>query len=81
MTQQEIDNAIARAIARWLPVKPTFVEGSADGELLYDTWHCPCCEKGYELRYEEYDYCPCCGQHIDWQEWKKIRARHMEEGE
>lgn len=33
---------------------------------MYDTWICPNCEKHYELDYEEYDYCPHCGQKIDW---------------
>lgn len=37
-----------------------------DGNLIYDTWECPGCGKLYELEYEEYDYCPKCGQHIDW---------------
>ena len=39
-----------------------------DGNLVYDTWICPCCEKHYEVDYEEYDYCPFCGQRIDWSE-------------
>ena len=34
--------------------------------MMYDTWICPNCEKHYELDYEEYDYCPNCGQMIDW---------------
>lgn len=37
-----------------------------DGVLIYDTWICPCCGKRYEIDYEEYDYCPNCGQAIDW---------------
>ena len=36
------------------------------GNMMYDTWICPNCEKHYELDYEEYDYCPNCGQMIDW---------------
>ena len=39
-----------------------------DGNLVYDTWICPNCEKHYELDYDEYDYCPNCGQAIDWSE-------------
>lgn len=40
-------------------------DGYADGHLVYDTWICPNCEKHYEIDYDNYDYCPNCGQHID----------------
>lgn len=33
---------------------------------MYD---CPNCEKSYEMDYEKYDYCPNCGQAIDWSDW------------
>lgn len=47
--------------------KPTF-EGDGyapDGTLVYDTWICPCCDKRYEVGYDDYDYCPNCGQKLD----------------
>lgn len=50
------------------PKKPD-LEGDGygdDGVLIYDTWICPFCGKHYEIDYEEYDYCPNCGQAIDW---------------
>lgn len=50
------------------PKKPD-LEGDGYGDngvLIYDTWICPCCGKCYEIDYEEYDYCPNCGQAIDW---------------
>lgn len=34
--------------------------------LIYDTWICPNCDKHYEVDFDEYDYCPICGQAIDW---------------
>ena len=40
-------------------------DGYADGQLVYDTWICPNCEKYYEIDYDDYDYCPNCGQKID----------------
>lgn len=40
-------------------------DGYSDGQLVYDTWICPCCGKHYEVDYDNYDYCPNCGQHID----------------
>ncbi len=42
-------------------------DGFADGTLVYDTWMCPCCHKSYEIDYDNYDYCPSCGQKIDWE--------------
>jgi hypothetical protein len=47
--------------------KPTY-EGDGyapDGTLIYDTWICPCCDKRYEVDYDDYDYCPNCGQKLD----------------
>ena len=29
---------------------------------------CPCCEERYEVYYDDYDFCPNCGQAIDWSE-------------
>lgn len=39
-----------------------------DGNMVYDTWICPNCEKRYEVDYDDYDFCPKCGQRIDWGE-------------
>ncbi len=48
--------------------KPVFEgDGYYDGELVYGTWHCPNCDETFE-DYDYYDYCPNCGQHIDWSE-------------
>ena len=41
-------------------------DGYFDGKLVYDTWICPCCGKHYEVDYDEYDFCPDCGQRLDW---------------
>lgn len=38
------------------------------GNMIYDTYDCPNCGKSYELDYQEYKYCPSCGQAIDWSE-------------
>ncbi len=67
MLQESVDMAI-KALEKQVAKKPSF-EGDGydpDGNLVYDTWICPCCEKHYEVDYEEYDYCPSCGQKIDW---------------
>lgn len=41
-----------------------------EGKIIYDMYDCPNCNKSYELDYEEYDFCPNCGQAIDWSEDK-----------
>ena len=66
---EELSKCIDEALEKQIPKKPTF-EGDGyadDGELMYDTWICPCCEKDYELDYEEYEFCPNCGQAIKWE--------------
>jgi len=49
-------------------------DGYSDGHLVYDTWICPHCEKKYEMKYEEHDHCPNCGQAIDWTQIKGGQA-------
>lgn len=41
-------------------------DGYADGNLVYDTYECPNCGETYEIGYQDYKYCPECGQAIDW---------------
>lgn len=36
-----------------------------DDELIFDTWICLSCGRRYEVDYDDYEYCPNCGQHID----------------
>lgn len=69
--QEAVEIAI-KALEKQIPKKPT-LEGDGyalGGGLVYDTWICPNCEKDYEVDYQDYDYCPNCGQCID---WKSIR--------
>jgi rubrerythrin len=40
-------------------------DGYYAGQIVLDTWICPNCEKAYEVDYEDHEYCPNCGQHID----------------
>lgn len=62
-TLEECRTAVEKQISK----KPTYEgDGYADGHLVYDTWICPCCEKRYEVDYDNYDYCPNCGQKLDW---------------
>ena len=36
-----------------------------NGNIIYDTWICPDCREYYEVEYDDYDFCPKCGQRID----------------
>ena len=68
-----LDN-IEELVEKATPKKPNYEADGYDenGELIYDTWICPNCDKKYEVDYDEYDHCPNCGQVIDWsdEEWK-----------
>lgn len=63
-------NLAIKALEKQIPKKP-MLEGDGycpEGNLVYDTWFCPNCDKDYEVDYDDFDYCPNCGQHIDWSE-------------
>lgn len=62
-TVEECRAAVEKQTAR----RPYYEgDGYADGHLVYDTWICPCCGKHYEVDYDNYNYCPDCGQKLDW---------------
>ena len=64
-TPEECRAAVEKQTAK----KPDYEgDGYADGHLVYDTWICPCCGKHYEVDYDNYNYCPDCGQKLDWSE-------------
>ena len=55
------------AVEKQKPKKPDYEGDGYDdkGELVYDTWICPNCDKKYEVDYDDYKHCPNCGQSID----------------
>lgn len=60
------------AVGKQIPRKPDY-EGDGydeDGYLIYDTWICPNCGKHYEVDYDDYNFCPECGQALDWRNKK-----------
>ncbi len=61
LTPQEIQELKERDTAK-APVLKS--DGDWDGEPVYDTWICPNCEEEYEVDYDDYDFCPKCGQKI-----------------
>lgn len=51
----------------------------ADGCLVYDTAICPNCDRRFEVDYEEhYNYCPTCGQRLDWVSAKMVKLSDEE---
>ena len=42
-------------------------DGYWNGQLVYDVAICQNCDRHFEVDGEEhYDYCPSCGQKLDW---------------
>ena len=74
---------LADALRKQVPKKPELQGDGYDpeGNLVYDMWVCPCCYKRYELEYDEYCYCPNCGQRIDWGNEKGNGEGHEEDCE
>ena len=61
-----------QALEKQIPKKPAY-EGDGyapDGTFVWDEWLCPCCGKRYEVDYDDYDFCPNCGQKLDWSDEK-----------
>ena len=60
------------ALEKQIPKKPIYErDGYApDGTFVFNIWICPCCRTRYEVDYDDYDYCPNCGQKIDWSDEK-----------
>ena len=60
---------IKAIVKKEIPKKPYLEsDGYADGYPVYDTWICPRCGHNYEVDSDKFDYCPKCGQRIDWEE-------------
>ena len=67
-TPEECREAVTKQKAK----TPDFeADGYYCGELVYDTWICPGCGEHYEIDYDKHEYCPCCGQRIDWSDYER----------
>ena len=59
--------AAKEALEKQMPKKPIItIDGFFNGQPIYDTWGCPTCGKVNETDFEDYEYCPICGQALDW---------------
>lgn len=65
-TLEEVREAVEKQKAK----TPTYDgDGYApDGTFVWDEWLCPHCGTRYEVDYDDHDYCPNCGQAINWSE-------------
>lgn len=61
--------SVIEAREKQIPKNPyIWGDGYYNGELILDMYDCPNCEKSYEIECDKYEYCPNCGQKIDWSE-------------
>ena len=58
-------NRVQAAIERDIPVQPKLI--TATREDFDDTFECPSCAKRFSS-FDEFDFCPWCGQRLDWSE-------------
>ena len=64
---EEILEYVIKRIGKRIPKKPDVSAYNEDGSLLM--YKCPSCASPYDVDYDgQYDYCPKCGQAIDWSE-------------
>lgn len=60
------------ALKKQDPMVPdVYGDGYADGLPVYDMWDCPACGTSYEIEGEQHEYCPHCGQRINWEGYKE----------
>lgn len=63
-------NTVENAVEKQILKNPDLIGDGYDDNtnLIYDAWICPCCETQYELDYDDYKFCPECGQFLalDW---------------
>ncbi len=55
-------------------------DGYSGGKPVYDMYDCPNCGKSYEIDYDNYKYCPECGQRLDLQGCFKGQQAGGQEG-
>ena len=57
------------ALRKRTPARPDIYSiGCADGVPVLGSWKCPNCKEEYEIESDGFNFCPNCGQAIDWAE-------------
>lgn len=59
---EETLNRVRCALSKQIPTKPQFRKGKYGSQ--YDSYTCSHC--GFGIRRDLYEFCPKCGQMIDW---------------
>ena len=68
MYEEKTNTTALEALRKQLPERPELIgDGFYNGDLILDVWICPTCRTEYEVFIDEYDYCPHCGQKINWE--------------
>lgn len=59
---------VQESVDKETPLMVNYIsDGYADGYPVHDTATCPNCTRIFEVYDEEhYNYCPNCGQHLNW---------------
>ena len=65
-TPEECRTAVEKQKAKTPDFEADGSHGDYD-EIVYDTWICPGCGEHYEIDHGRYEYCPCCGQKLSWE--------------
>jgi predicted RNA-binding Zn-ribbon protein involved in translation (DUF1610 family) len=63
-------NVIQELVDKETPMKVIYENDLVDENVIVNTWvYCPTCKEEipYEL-WENLNYCPNCGQHLDWRD-------------
>lgn len=74
MSLGEKMDSVKEAMERQMPKTPNIWGDGYDDKsnIIYDMYNCPNCGKCYEIGYEDYKYCPECGQAIDRSDLDKL---------
>lgn len=55
------------AMKRLIPANPSLWCGD-DNSLVYDMYDCPNCDNSYKLDHGKHEFCPKCGQALEWED-------------
>ena len=65
---KEILKVCVESLEKQIPKEPNYqYDGYADGLPVWDIWECPSCGAEFEIDYDKHEYCPECGQKLDWE--------------
>lgn len=66
---EDLNNAydvVIKALEKQIPKNPTYNGYGYTPDGTFIEWICPCCGNRFQVEHDYYDYCPDCGQKLDW---------------